>query len=290
MRSLFRDYSSKKRRIDNFEKFFQSYVYPYTRPADETFDVVIYGSDQIWRKQKALGTYNPFYFGKNELKTKRHISYAASMGILPNNDAEKEIVKELVSHLEKISVREEGLRELLVSLGYKDVKLSLDPTLLLSPVEWDKHLPTETYTGQRYALVYIMGTNAFDLKEVKKFTDGKGLKLIVLRGYAGTKETETNITSAGPLEFIRLIKNAEYVFSSSFHGLAFSIIYGKQFYASFMSNTGRAESLLKVIGYKERLLAPKSPIPEDFSPIKYDDVFERIIQYKEESIRYLTEI
>ena len=290
IRSLIRDYSSKKRRICNFEEFFQTHIYPYCRPIDDSFNVVIYGSDQIWRKQKALGTYNPFYFGKNDIKTQHHISYAASMGILPNNDADKAKVKELVSHLDKISVREEGLRQLLLSLGYTDVTLSLDPTLLLSSEEWDKHLPTDKYRGEKYALLYSMGSNAFDMKEVKKFTKSKGLKLIVLRGYATTKETETNITSAGPSEFIRLIKNAEYVFCASFHGLAFSIIYGRQFYTSFMSNTGRAESLLKQIGYPERLLAPKKPIPDNMPLIDYNQIRDKMKSLQKDSLSYIEEI
>lgn len=288
--SIIRDYNSKKKRIENFEKFFQTHIYPFCRPVDESFDVVIYGSDQIWRKQKALGTYNPFYFGANELKTKQHISYAASMGILPDNDVDKEKVKKLVAHLDRISVREEELHQLLLSLGFENVSLSIDPTLLLTSEEWDKHLPTEGYTGEKYALLYSMGSNAFDMREVKKFTDSKGLKLIVLRGYATTKETESNITSAGPYEFIRLIKNAEYVFCASFHGLAFSIIYGKEFFTSFMSNSGRAESLLKRVGYPERLLAPKSPIPQSLPSVNYEDVTKRIKLYREDSIKYLTEI
>ncbi len=286
--SIIRDYSSKKKRIENFEKFFQTHIYPYCRPVDDSYDVVIYGSDQIWRKQKALGTYNPFYFGDNNIKTKQHISYAASMGILPDNDDDKEKVKKLVSHLDKISVREEGLRQLLLSLGFENVSLSLDPTLLLSSEQWDKHLPTEGYTGEKYALLYSMGSNAFDMKEVKKFTDSKRLKLIVLRGYATTKETETNITSAGPSEFIRLIKNAEYVFSVSFHGLAFSIIYGKQFFTSFMRNSGRAESLLNQLGIKGRLLPPKSPIPQDETPIDYNAVRSKLETYRNEAFDFLT--
>ena len=281
-------YRSKKNRIENFEKFFQTYIYPYCRPIDDTYDIVVYGSDQIWRKHKELGDYNPVYFGENNIKTQRHISYAASMGILPDNDADKAKVKELVSHLEKMSVREEDLQQLLLSLGYTNVTLSLDPTLLLNSEQWDKHLPTEPYKGDKYALIYILGGNAFDLKEVKKFTDSKGLKLIILRGYANTKETETNITSAGPIEFIRLIKNAEYVFSASFHGLAFSIIYGKQFFTSFKANSGRAESLLNQLGIKGRLLPPKSPIPQDETPIDYNGVRKKLEEYRKEAFNFLT--
>lgn len=288
--SLALQYKSRKRRIENFEFFFQEHIYPYCRTVDDSYDVVIYGSDQIWRKQKALGTYNPFYFGKNKIKTLRHISYAASMGLLPDNKTNKEIVKELVSHLDKISVREEGLRQLLLSLGYKDVTLSLDPTLLLSSEQWNKYLPTEPYHGEKYALLYVITKNAFDMKEVRRFTDSKGLKLIVLNGYATTKETCTNLTTVGPSEFLRLIKNAEYVFSCSFHGLAFSIIYKKQFFASFVKNSGRAESLLHLIGASKRLLPQGAALPPDIEAIDYVDVHNKLAVARQNSLKYLSEI
>ena len=284
--SLIKYYKSKKRRIDNFEKFFQTHIYPYCRPVDDTYDVVIYGSDQIWRKQVGLNRYNPFYFGDNKIRTQHHISYAASMGILPNNDIDKKEVKELVSHLDRISVREEGLRQLLLSLGYKDVVLSLDPTLLLNSEKWDKYLPTEPYNGKRYVLVYMLQAKAFNIGEIKKFAEAKGLELIVLRGSAITRETETNITSAGPYEFINLLKNADYVFTSSFHGLAFSILYRKQFYASFKGNAERAESLLHQLGVHDRLLPPQFVIPHNIAMIDYEEVDRRLDALRMKSLNY----
>lgn len=285
--TFLKSYKSKKRRIDNFEKFFQTHIYPFCRPIDDSYDVVIYGSDQIWRKQKALGAYNPFYFGENDIKAQHHISYAASMGILPDNDADRAKVKELVSHLEKISVREEGLRQLLLSLGYKDVMLSLDPTLLLNSDGWDKYLPTEPYNGKRYVLVYMFNADVFDLEKIKKFANERCLKLIVLRGYTNTKESESNVTSAGPYEFVRLIKNADYVFTASFHGLVFSILYRKQFYTSFKSNAERAESLLHQLGVYGRILSPQSAIPHDTLMIDYEEINKKLSVLRKESLKFL---
>lgn len=280
-------YRSKKRRISNFNEFFREYIYPYCRPVDECYDVVIYGSDQIWRKQKALGTYNPFYFGNNNIKTKKHVSYAASMGNPPKNTGDLIQVRNLVSHLNKISVREENLKDLLISLEFKDVALSLDPTLLLNSEKWNQYLPTESFASKRYALLYILDSNPFDMKEIYRFVEYKGLTLKILHGYATTKESEDNITTAGPLEFIQLIKNADYVFSASFHGLVFSIIYGKQFFTSFHTNSARAESLLRLLGIKGRLLSPKSVVPHDIKQIDYDNVYEQIDIAKTQSLNYL---
>ena len=212
------------------------------------------------------------------------------MGILPDNDDDKEKVKKLVAHLDKISVREEGLRQLLLSLGCTDVTLSLDPTLLLSSEKWDKYLPTNLYKGKRFVLVYLLNSNPFDLSEIKKFADDKGLELIVLHGYARTKETKTNITSAGPNEFIRLIKNADYVFSGSFHGLVFSIIYGKQFYTSFKYNSERASSLLAQLGLSNRLIPAQSVIPQDLPLIDYKQIREKQLLLRNKSLKFLASI
>lgn len=279
-------YKSKKKRIENFETFFQTHIYPYCRPVDDSFDVVIYGSDQIWRKQKEIGDYNPFYFGQNNLNTKRHISYAASMGILPDNESDKAKVKELVTHLDKISVREEGLLRLLHSLGRTDVDLSLDPTLLLTADMWDKYLPTIPYEGKKYILVYMLA-DVFDLVEIKRFAKNKGLSMIVLRGGVKTAETKTNITNSDPYGFLRLMKNAEYVFCASFHGVAFSIIYGKQFYCSFKNNSGRAISLLRQLNLSDRLLPPQSSIPRNVSMIDYEKIRIIIEELREKSLDYL---
>ena len=71
--SLQSEYNKVKK--ENFVKFISVYIIPYLSSMNETSDVIVHGSDQIWRKQKALGTYNPFYFGENNIKTKQHISY-----------------------------------------------------------------------------------------------------------------------------------------------------------------------------------------------------------------------
>ena len=282
--------SQRKKRIQNFESFLKEYIYPYCRSVDEDFDVVLYGSDQIWRKQREIKAYNPFYFGKNALKAKRHVAYAASMGLLPSKKEDAEVIKELVSHLDAISVREKDLKLFLEDMGIHNIHHSLDPTLLLDKNIWDKEIPTQEYTGDKYILVYIMGTNGFDLHQIKLFAQRKNLKVIFLKGYATTKETETNIVSAGPIEFLRLIKNAEYVFTSSFHGLAFSIIYEKQVFASFVKNEGRARSLLSVLGIEERLLPTMSTIPLGISNIDYSIVLKKLIIAREKSIDYLLKI
>lgn len=280
-------YKYRKIRIDNFELFFKEYIYPYCKPVDEEFDCIIYGSDQIWRNQTALKGYNPVYFAENDLKAKKHIAYSASMGLLPKNDKDKEQVKELTQNFDYIAVRENDLRELLTSLGVDDVQLSIDPTMLLSSHDWDKIIPTNEESNGRYLLVYGISSVAFNMEYIKAFAKIHECQIKVLRGTASSIDTEELITTAAPNKFISLIKNAEYVFTSSFHGLAFSIIYHKEFFASYSTNSNRAETLLNSLGITDRILPPDTFIPDGFDSINYERVENRLIELTQKSIKYI---
>lgn len=284
---ILRYHADMQKRIDNFDEFYKHYVYPYCVPTDTKFDAVIYGSDQIWRKQGALKDYNPVYFGDNDLKTSLHIAYAASMGVMPKNDKDKNKIKDLVSHINHIGVREQDLADLLVSLGYSDIHLNIDPTLLLSAQEWDEKIPTEPYFGEKYVLVYQLKEKPFNLQHISEFAKNHNLGIKVLNGYATSRETTTNITTPCPSEFIRLIRNAEYVFSGSFHGTVFSIIYHKQVFASNKKNNGRMKTLFSTLGIEGRLIEPMTPIPDDIKTIDYEQVDTRLNTLKEGSIEYL---
>ena len=283
-------YSLRKKRIENFKDFQKKYIEPYCRSIQEKYDVVIYGSDQIWRWQKEIQEYNPVYFGYNDIDTKKHVSYAASMGILPDSKEKENVIKEYVSHLDKISVREKDLKIFLEKLGFSNVHLDLDPTLLVPKSLWDTIVSPSCITNEKYLLLYIMGANGFDMNEVYKFASFKKLKVKILRGYAYTRETNDNIVTASPEVFLGVLKGAEYVLSSSFHGLAFSIIYHKQCFASFLRNSGRAASLLESLGISERLLPAKSKIPMNIGAINYEEVDKMLQSYQTISLDYLTNL
>ena len=54
-------------------------------------------------------------------------------------------------------------------------------------------------------------------------------------------------------EFLQLVHDAEYVVSNSFHGVAFSLIFQKQFFAVGMGErANRVLSLLENVGATER--------------------------------------
>ena len=89
---------------------------------------------------------------------------------------------------------------------------------------------------------------------------------------------------------LSLIKEAEYVFTSSYHGLVFSILFHKPFYASFSKSPSRAVSLLSDIYLSNRLLKPKSAIPQVESDIDYSKIDSIIDAKRMVSINYLESV
>lgn len=277
------------KRQRNFKTFLENFVTPYCKGQEEEYDIIIYGSDQIWRKQSATKIYNPIYFGVNNFKAKKHISFSASMGVLPKTEKEKLTIKEYIAHLDHISVREIDLQLLLQSLGREDTYLTIDPTLLLDASVWDNVLSCQPVVKENYLLIYSLWGDAFDMPSILKLAKRENLQIITVRGEAGIKDTNEYKTTAGPKEFVELIKGAKYVFASSFHGLAFSIIYRKEVFTSFFLNEGRAKSLLKSLGMEDRYIEPHTPFPIDFPSIDYDKVNIRLSKLKDQSIKYLTD-
>lgn len=280
-------YSSRKERYDNFEAYHQQFTYPYCKPLTESYDAIVYGSDQIWRKQKVINIYNPVYFGINDFKANKHIAFSASMGIIPKEAKDKIIIKNYLTGLNSIAVRESNLLEFVQSLGYIHSTKTSDPTLILSADDWDKIIPTKRIIREKYILIYALWEGVFNIESVRKYAKLNKLKIVYLRGEALKNDTDTEFTTADPQTFISLIKHAEMVLSSSFHGLAFSIIFHKEFFVSFNSNAERAKSLLKDVGLLDRFMNPKEEIPCNFTLIDYSKVEYLLQKLRMISINYL---
>lgn len=284
---FYRDKLLKVRRIKKFEQFKKEFIYPYCSRMDDEYDVLVYGSDQIWRKQPFINAYNPIYFGDNQIKAKKHIAYAASSDQTPQSNDDRLQFQRLLTHLDSISVREESILRTVHELGRKDAVLTLDPTLLLPANVWSKEIPTSLYKGEKYILWYELQPNSFEAKEVYRFADSIGCNVKILKGTALYTKNKDIDTTSGPEDFLKYIRNAEYVLTSSFHGLVFSISFHKPFIVSFSSNSDRAKSLLQLIGHSERMIEPHSKIPDDNNPIDYENVDKIIEEYRKYSISFL---
>jgi hypothetical protein len=224
----------------------------------EDFDIVIYGSDQIWRYQN-LPLFKGFdysYFGEYPINVKKKIAYAASMGEINIIDSEQSLIIKNISQFNSISVRENNLKSYLENIGIKST-LVLDPVFLLSKIEWLSLECKKAHNKKnRYILFYHLMYSREAIEFVNKLSESTGLKVIEIQGEVkplliGNRFLQT----LPPEEFITLVNNAEYVVSTSFHGVAFSLIFQKQFYALGMKgNLDRVLSLLNLLNLSNRYI------------------------------------
>lgn len=227
-----------KKRNELFEHFQKCYLTNDHIYTDEElselareYDCLICGSDQIWNPNVA----RPGYFLKGVAGT-RKVSYAASIARDRLSDKEASAMIPLIEKFDFISVREKTAKKILDDYikGTKSVYEVLDPALMCTKEQWSEFIGGERYETEPYALMFFFSDSSGYRTQIEAYCRNRGLKLIGIP-HAATyiKSDETGnyerAYDVGPIEFLRLFRDASYVFTDSFHGSAFSIIFQRQF-------------------------------------------------------------
>lgn len=237
------------------------------------FDIAIYGSDQIWRKQHVKGRffYNPVYFGNEYVSADRKISYAASMGLIDANDTDKKFLREHLSNYDNISVRETDLKAFLYNNFSINSQIVCDPVFLHSQNEWRKIVCNNYIPSYNYILYYRLQNVKLLDTFVKGLARQTNLPVIELGSSMYSILKNKCKYAAGPIEFISLLSGADYVVTSSFHGLAFSVIFHKQFFVCLKDRKSRVGSILEILDLVNRTITQDN-MDSDRETIDYDKV------------------
>lgn len=268
----------------------------YEKPqqlAEISYDLLIYGSDQIWWKSRLKGIdgFDTAYWGMHVPKSVRRASYAASMGAIELTANDRQTIRELLKGFDYISVRENQLKDTIQPLTDKTIEVNIDPTLLLDKRHWEGYCTSIPESKEKYILYYRMMTDKEADRLVLQLSKQTGLPIVELGATIGTYRNLSKYTkSASPFDFISLIKNAEYVVSTSFHGVAFSIIFEKQFFAIGMGNrSNRVQSLLSLLGIDQQLISCVEEMNLS-SKVDYAMVKEKLGALRHKADHYLTRV
>lgn len=232
------------------------------------FDILITGSDQVWNFgiTKGLSDIYSLNFKNAEIKK---ISYAASIGNSSIPEKYSNIYKEKLSGINYISVREKTAQtELKKILQTEKIEVVLDPTLLLSMEQWNQKL-TSKIEKEKYILAYDVQKDDGYIDIVNKLSSVTGLKIVFFdMKNIGYKNVLRNAYCDDPYEFLNLIKNAEYIVTTSFHATVFSIIFNKKFWVIPHKTTGsRVNNLLELLRISNRAVTSL----EEFNKRDYDE-------------------
>lgn len=285
---------NRRRRKQAFNSFYKNYI-PVTKMAYQTVEqlrqnppeanLYIAGSDQIWNTSFKNGLDEAFYldFGS----PKRRISYAASFATKELKNKTEPFVKKQLGNLDSIGVREQSGLQLLDSLGYKG-QLVVDPVFLLSPEEWDR-FDTMPLSGERYILTYDFEYNGQSVAAVaRNLARLYKCEIYSVSPYKQSYADEV-FDEITPGEFVSLVKHAECVIGNSFHGMAFSMVYGKDFFVVNRSDglNIRMQDLLNRYSLGERLVNEETLDKQLLKHIDYDVVMKQLSQEIESSKSYL---
>lgn len=191
------------------------------------YGIYISGSDQIWNTEAV--DFSEAYL-LNFIEDARKIAYAPSLG--NSSYFSKQHINELTRY-DHLSVREKAGAQYVSKMMKRDVPSVLDPTFLLKKSDYAEIEQTSGIEGG-YLFYYAIGYNIKQRIIVNKIARKHGLKVVSWnpQQYVLDKLFIRNLAQPkvqNPGVWLGLIKSAELVVTSSFHGSVFSVIYGKAF-------------------------------------------------------------
>lgn len=221
------------------------------------YDWFICGSDQVWCSTSLY--VDPLMYLRFVPQEKR-IAYAPSLGRDYIPGFNKRVMRRYINAIPRLSVREDVGQKLIKELTGRDAVVVLDPTLLLSQDDWNdiKKDPK----NKKYMLCYFLSVPTEEIqKQLIKIAKQKKLSVLVLYTKLPIldKTIEVVYPQCGPSEFIGYISEAEYIFTDSYHGTIFSIIYQRDFCSiermtREFDQSSRQISLLSRLGLKSRYI------------------------------------
>lgn len=249
---------------------------------DSSYASCVVGSDTVWNLFDKTYSKIPYFTGKGLEECKNIISYAASVGPAK---LEKLFLLKLPRLLEirkfnHIAVRDEKTEKLVKILGIKPVRV-LDPTFLK---DFEEIKPQEKI-DKPYILIYTYGLSDEEVKAIIKYAKENNLTTIATGSLC--KWADMNI-AVGSFEWLWLVKNAECVITTTFHGSIFSIKYNKNF-AVLIENSSKINSLLKEFKLSDRICNEDTLTEILKNKIDYKEINKIMYERTQASKKYLLE-
>ena len=296
-----KNWEIRNKAFDQFaETFF--HVSPYCKNREEltkmadNYSAFLVGSDQLWRTDSVEHGYYTLEWVPDHI---RKIAYSTSIGVkeVPWFQVEKN--KRFMNRFDHIALREQSACDLVYKLTGRKVPVVLDPTLLFTGDQWLGIQQQEPLTNGKYIFCYLLGDNPSQREFIKNMKEKTGYKIVALQQLDEYIPSDEGFADeapyVGPREFLNYIRNAEYVFTDSFHCSVFSILYKKNFFTfsrfaegAKQSTNTRIDNLLHITGLEERRMTNDMTIEEVVNfKRNFDGVDEKLNALRKSSMDYL---
>lgn len=205
------------------------YTYDNLDKLNSIYDIFICGSDQIWNYYRSSAYYLTFV-KDNKIK----FSYAAGMSNINMNKKDLKWTFNALSRLDGVSVREKETKNNFFKLN-KDIRIVLDPTLLISEVDWRK-ISLKPNIKEKYLLCYFLSPNSRIRELATDFAQINNYRVVTIPYinkscyFVDDIYGDIKLSEVDPLLLLGLIDNAEVIFTDSFHVSLFSLLFKKELY------------------------------------------------------------
>lgn len=247
---------------------------------DYAFDVLIVGSDQVWRPIYNTHIEDMFLAFSKGMSVKR-IAYAASFGTdkWEFSDSQTVLCSKLAKCFSAISVREDsGVILSREHLGVSATQV-LDPTLLLNSMDY-LSLCENIEKQKPFVFAYILDNSTQIESMIKNLARSKDLPYKIVRADSG-------ISNHDSIElWLSYFRDSQIVITDSFHGTVFSIIFKKQFIMLGNENRGnsRFDSINKLLLLDQNI---KNGITDNSWYFNWDKIYQRLSDEQEKSRKWI---
>jgi len=246
------------------------------------FDCIVFGSDEIWNYKDRKGN-APIKFGAG-LQCGNLIAYAPSVGNAIPDEGIPPYAAEGIRKFKALSARDDLTCQLIKKVSNIDAPKVLDPTFLAA-------FPQANLKAayQPYILFYDCDLPPAIREQIFAYAGRHGLAVYG----AGECNKEYSEITVGltPFEWIEMFRNAEFVFTGTFHGAVFSILNRRPFkvYLTDESRAKKVDALLMDLKISGRYIGPEFCFSLDAmrDEIDYDAVYTEVEQRRKESLTYL---
>lgn len=296
-----------RKKIEYNNQCYENFLKRYMKLSKERFSkasemdasmyyAIVVGSDQIWNI--TIDDSDDAYFLPWAKEIKK-IAYAPSFGArnILDYSQNSEFYAACLNNFNTLSVRENNGKKWIKDMIGKEVPVVLDPTLLFNANTYECLIENQLELPQRYIFYYApqyekninqlvisissklnMPVIAFN---AKKFY----VKRMQAKGFYLPKEEDPSV-------YLELIKKAELIITTSFHGAVFSSIFRKKFW--IVKNGGMLKTDDRVYTMTDNLALSDRIIPiqycDDFDYCKEKDYSEyeiKLQNYRQDSLLFL---
>ncbi len=241
---------------------------------NERYIKFIVGSDQVWNYNIKYDFTYLLDFIKDSSKK---IAYAPSFGVSYVEKKYEEDYRSLLAQFKFLSVREKQGRDIIFNLTKRKCPVLLDPVMLLKKEEWQKISAGPVVTKD-----YVVFYSRWHSETMKSFTEKLALE-------NDCEIISLEVKKYTPEEWVDLFLNAKYIVTNSFHGVAFSINFQKNFFIEYhqtSATNSRLQNIIDMFSLQDRIIrnGKNSNMLKD---INYDVIKEKLETKREESIKYL---